>query len=210
MKKLIVLSFCALLLSACKNHKQTRMPYYNSADFTPLWLNKTDPQYKTLHIIPPFAFTDQDGRTISQHTTDGKIYVVNFFFTRCSNICPRMTENMHMAADSFAHDNRVLFISHSVTPWYDSVAVLKKYAQAKHITNPNWHLVTGDQQQIYTIARKGYFADAQANIATTQFLHTENFILVDGQRHIRGIYNGTIPFEVNNMVKQIKELEKED
>lgn len=118
---------------------------------------------------------------------------------------------MKTLSNAFAGDDDVLFISHSVTPYDDNVDVLKRYATIKHISNPNWHLVTGDKQQIYRIARSGYFADAVTSSAiTTQFLHTENFILVDKHRHIRGVYNGTIELEVENLVKHIKILEQED
>jgi protein SCO1 len=210
MKKLILVTSLSILFFGCKKH-ETSLPYFNNPDFTPIWLSKTDPQFNKLHTIPPFIFTDQNGNTITQKNTEGKIYVANFFFTRCNNICPKMTENMHKVANAFVGDNNIVFISHSVTPTYDNVNVLKKYAADKNITNANWHLVTGSQDKIYTIARKGYFADVVSSSAiTTQFLHTENFILVDKYRHIRGVYNGTLDVEVANLVEHIKLLKEED
>jgi protein SCO1/2 len=200
-----------MLVFACKSKPLLTLPYFNDADFTPVWLNKTDPNYNKLHTIPPFSFTDQNGKVITNKTTAGKIYVANFFFTRCENICPSMMDNMKKAADAFTSDSNVLIISHSVTPQYDSVSTLKKYAADRNFTNLNWHLVTGDQNQVYIIARKGYFADTVSDAAiTTKFLHTENFILVDKHSHIRGVYNGTIALEVENLIKQIKILEQED
>jgi protein SCO1/2 len=122
-----------------------------------------------------------------------------------------LTQDMKKVSEAFAGDNQVLLISHSVAPWIDDVSTLKQYAADKKITNSNWHLVTGSKAGIYTIARTGYFADeATKSAITTQFLHTENFILVDKYGHIRGVYNGTIDFEVDNLVKHIKLLKQED
>ncbi len=211
MKKILIALLCCILFFSCKNNSALELPYFNSSDFTPEWLAKTDPGFKKLHTIPDFEFTDQDNHLVSGKTTAGKIYVANFFFTRCGNICPKMMDNMKKVADAFAGDNSVLIISHSVTPHYDKVSILKKYASDKNITGPNWHLVTGDKDAIYRIARCGYFADTVTKSAiTTQFLHTENFILVDKLGHIRGVYNGTIDLEVNNLVRHIRMLKEEN
>jgi protein SCO1/2 len=211
MKKLMIIALAGIALAGCKKYVHLSLPYFNTPDFTPVWVDKTDPAYRRLHTIPPFAFTDQNGQLITQNSTRGKIYVANFFFTRCGNICPKMMDNMKKVSAAFAGNPNVIIISHSVAPWYDDVSVLKKYAAEKDINNPNWHLVTGSKEQIYSIARQGYFADAATKSAiTTRFLHTENFILVDRQGHIRGVYNGTIDFEVDNLMRHIKVLEKED
>jgi len=211
MKKLLAISLLVLLCFSCTNKQQITLPYFNTSDFTPVWLNKTDPEYKKLHTISSFSLIDQHGKVITERTTSGKIYVANFFFTRCANICPKMMDNLKKAAATFAPDSNVLIVSHSVTPLYDNVAVLKNYAEEKDINQPNWHLVTGDKDQIYNLARTSYFADTVTSSAiTTTFLHTENLILVDKNRHIRGVYNGTIPFEVENLIRHIRILEKED
>jgi protein SCO1/2 len=211
MRLLILNVLVYALLPGCKNNVKTGLPYFNDPDFTPVWFAENDPAIQKLHTIPPFALTDQNGQLITNKTTTGKIYVANFFFTRCGNICPKMTDNMHKVADVFANDSNVMFISHSVMPAFDQTSVLRKYAKDKNITNPNWHLLTGSQAVIYTLAREGYFADAATKSAITlQFLHTENFILVDKHGHIRGVYNGTIGVEVNNLVKHIQMLKAED
>jgi protein SCO1/2 len=206
--------FIVLGLTGCgRTYEVTSLPYFNSPDFTPEWISKTDAQVAKLHTIPPFNFTDQNGRVVSDKTTQGKIYVANFFFTRCTNICPKMTDNLSKVARAFCCDNRVLFISHSVTPQFDNVSVLLKYAREKNITNCNWHLVTGRKDEIYNIARKSYFADAETKEQLhqpLQFLHTENLILIDKHRHIRGVYNGTIAYEADNLIKHIKLLEQEE
>jgi protein SCO1/2 len=206
----IILFFVAQ--GCAREPRQVRLPYFNTPDFTPSWIDPGTDAYQHLHTIPAFSFTDQDGKTITDKSVSGKIYVVDFFFTRCGSICPKMTGNMGKVATAFIKDNNVMLLSHSVTPELDNTAVLKNYARLKNITNPNWHLLTGDKQQIYAIARKGYFADDAIgyNKATSEFLHTENFILVDKHRHIRGVYNGTIDVEVDNLVRHINLLEHED
>ncbi|MBW4891166.1 SCO family protein [Mucilaginibacter sp. HMF5004] len=208
-----VIIFLILGASACKQKEQqvTTLPYFNTPDFTPTWPAKNTSEFEQLHVIPLFSFTDQSGETVNNQTVKNKIYVADFFFTRCGSICPKMTDNMATVAKAFMKDSNVAILSHSVTPQLDNVDVLKKYAADKNITNPNWHLLTGDKQQIYTIARRGYFADEEIGYTKdiTQFLHTENFILVDRKCHIRGVYNGTLPFEVENLIKHIKLLEQE-
>jgi protein SCO1/2 len=202
-----------ILVSACgqKQKPVTVLPYFNTPDFTPTWPDKNTSEFEHLHVIPAFSFTDQDGKIITNKTMQNKVYVADFFFTRCGSICPKMTDNMGMVAKAFMNDANVAILSHSVTPELDNVAILKKYAVDKRIINPNWHLLTGDRQQVYTIARRGYFADNETGFTkdATQFLHTENFILVDRKGHIRGVYNGTLPYEVENLVRHIRLLEEE-
>ncbi len=214
MKKNVVIMIAALFVfSACSQNKTQKqgLPYFDTPDFTPTWPDKNTEAFQKLHTIPDFTFTDQYGQGISNKTTANKIYVADFFFTRCGNICPVMTDNMNKVSAAFAADNNVMILSHSVTPELDNVNVLKTYAERKHITNPNWHLLTGDKQLIYTLARRGYFADDAVgyNKDVSQFLHTENFILVDKHGRIRGVYNGTVPFEVENLIRHIKILKQE-
>ncbi len=212
MKKLGLL-LVIVLAASCKQKDKgvTALPYFNTPDFTPTWPDKNTSDFEQLHVIPSFSFTDQSGKAISNKSVENKIYVADFFFTRCGSICPKMTDNMGRVASAFMNDNNVAMLSHSVTPELDNVAILKQYAADKNIKNPNWHLLTGDKQAIYTIARRGYFADDETGFTkdATQFLHTENFILVDRKGHIRGVYNGTLPFEVDNLIRHIKILEKE-
>jgi len=210
-RSLFTISISIFLLVACGKQEQNKIPYFNDPDFTPLFLNDEEAAKMVTHTIPPFSFTDQNGKTITQQDVKNKIYVADFFFTRCRGICTDMMANMQKVAIAFSGDTSVVILSHTVTPELDSVAVLKQYATAKHITNTNWHLLTGNKNEIYSIARKGYFADERLGFSkdTTAFLHTENFILVDRQGRIRGIYNGTLALEVENLIRHIKELEKE-
>jgi protein SCO1 len=185
------------------------LPFYNSSEFTPHWLSEKDAD--TIHAIPHFSFIDQDGQTITRNTFTGKITVVNFFFTRCPGICKKLTNNLLSVQSAFKDDNNVLLLSHSVTPESDSIAVLKKYAEEYKVISGKWHLVTGNKNEIYAIARKAYFADEDMGWKqdSTTFLHTENILLIDKKHHIRGIYKGTIPSDINNLIADIKTLEKE-
>jgi protein SCO1 len=212
MKTLIAITVLCLSGFACKETTKASLPFFNTPDFTPEWIDEPSADRKDMHTIPSFSFTDQNNSNVTDKAVDGKIYVADFFFTKCSGICPTMTSNMSKVSAAFTNDKDVLILSHSVTPGYDSVATLKKYALAKGITNSNWHLLTGDKEKIYNIARKGYFADERTgyNKDTTEFLHTENFILVDKHRRIRGVYNGTIELEVNQLIEHIKLLKKEE
>lgn len=195
----------------CSSKVSSGLPYFNDPDFTPIWIKVQDPNFKNIHTLPKFSLIDQNRKGVNEKTIEGKIVLANFFFTRCGNICPIMMDNMKKAGKVFEMDTNIIIISHSVTPVMDNPEVLYKYAKNKGIHQSNWHLVTGNRDSIYFLARKGYFADnvtgAEIN---NQFLHTENFILVDKQKHIRGVYNGTLELEVNNMIRQAKLLEKEE
>ncbi len=182
----------------------SKLPYFNSAIFTPEWEKGT-------HKIPAFSFTNQKGEEVTNKTFEGKIYVADFFFTICPGICPNLTKNMGLLRDTY-HDNPdIMLLSHSVMPWNDTVDQLAVYAQKNEINLPKWNLVTGDTDAIYDIARNGYFADE--DFVKTQdasnFIHTENFILVDKEGYIRGVYNGTLAIDVKRLIRHIEILRKE-
>lgn len=203
----------AILMAACKNKPaELALPFINKPDFTPEWIEAGNAAYNSIHHIPPFSFTDQDGQQVTEKTVAGKIYVANFFFTRCGSICPRMTNNMATLQEHFKNNDQVILLSHSVTPEMDSVPVLKKYAQVKGVISGKWHLLTGNKEDIYHIARKEYYAGDTIGYyqAGDQFLHTENFILLDKHQRIRGVYNGTLPLETERLIDDINTLLKEE
>ena len=187
------------------------LPFYNEATFTPHWISPDDVALDTFHRISPFELTNQEGNIITEETFEGKIYVADFFFAICPGICPKMTTNMMELQDEFLGDEGVLLLSHSVTPVRDSVPVLKNYAEVKGILSHKWHLVTGSQQEIYRLGRKDYFVEESLGLdkAEDEFLHTENFVLIDKNRHIRGIYNGLNKTSINQLIADIKTLKKE-
>ncbi len=214
--KLIPFLAILLLLSCKENSKKSSrvdtLPFYEEATFTPVWLDpKNESAMKKLHRISPFQLLNQEGETISEKTFQNKIYVTDFFFTVCPGICPKMMDNMKDLQDEFLHDDDVLLLSHSVTPERDSVPVLKKYAEDKGILSNKWHLVTGTQQEIYKLGRKDYFVEEDLGLEkeADEFLHTENFVLIDKNRHIRGIYNGLNKASVLQLITDIKTLKKE-
>jgi protein SCO1 len=215
MRTFIVISSCLLLLSCGQSIPlQTVMslPYYNTADFTAQWIDKGSDQLKNMHTIPAFSFIDQNGNTVTERTVANKIYIADFFFTSCPGLCPRLTKNLKLVQDAFKEDDKVMILSHSVTPDKDSASILHRYAANYGVIYSKWRLLTGNKDSIYTIARKAYFADEDLGLQrnTNDFLHTENMLLIDQNRHIRGIYKGTSPIEMNNLIADVKLLEQEN
>jgi protein SCO1/2 len=182
----------------------TTLPYFDSPDFTPKWERVT-------HKIPEFSFTNQDGLLITNETYKGKIYVADFFFTTCPGICPKLAKNMNILQEAYKDIDAVLLLSHTVMPWVDTVEKLKTYAINNNVHSKKWNLVTGDKDELYTIARNGYFADEDFKKTQdeSEFIHTENFILVDKEGYIRGVYNGTIELDLQRLMRHIKLLQKE-
>ena len=218
---MIRLSSCIiyiLFLVSCADERPTpkesrveTLPYYSEATFTPHWFSSESEELKGFHKIPAFSFTNQEGETVTEKTFEEKIYVVDFFFTSCPGICPKMTENMGLVQKAFLEDDEVLILSHSVTPIADSVSALKRYAVEKEVDSKKWHLVTGDRKEIYDLGRNHYFVEEDLGLEKEpeDFLHTENFILVDKNRHIRGIYNGLNKSSVYQLVADVITLKKE-
>jgi protein SCO1/2 len=215
MYRIVFLLLTSVLLVSCSDKKMDTidLPYYNEPDFTPIFLTaKAEIESKINHTIADFSFLDQDSTLISQKVIEGKIHIANFIFTTCGSICPKMTTNLKIVNDSLKNHSDIVLLSYSVTPWIDTPAVLKNYKAKNEITNPNWHFLTGSKNDIYKLARKSYFAEEDIGFSkdSTEFLHTEHFILVDKTKRIRGIYNGTLSLEMQQMLDDIKTLEKEN
>ncbi len=159
------------------------------------------------HTISDFDLINQNGEKITQKNYKNKIYVADFFFTTCPTICPIMTKNMVQIQNSILNDSDVLLLSHSVTPAIDSVAQLKKYSLEKGVIDSKWNLVTGDKKQIYELARKSYLAvKNDGDGGPYDMIHTENFILVDKERRIRGFYDGTNKEEIEKLLSDLEIL----
>ena len=162
------------------------------------------------HKIADFNLTNQNGETVTQDTYKDKIYVADFFFTTCVTICPIMTGHMLKIQDRLKDDPEVLLLSHSVIPVADSVPQLKKYALEKGVNDAKWNLVTGDKKQIYDLARKSYLATkTDGDGGPYDMIHTENFILVDKEKRIRGFYDGTNAEAIDELLDDIKILKAE-
>ncbi len=198
---------------ATKQEKEARvLPFYNTAEFTPQWITRSSTEYNSIHTIPAFQFTNQDGNMVTEKTFAGKIYVADFFFTSCPGICKRLTTNLTLVQTAFKDDDKVLLLSHSVTPETDNVDRLQQYAVSYGVIKNKWHLVTGSREQIYGIARNAYYADEDMGVKknSSDFLHTENILLIDKHRRIRGVYKGTSVKDVNDLIADIKTLELEE
>ncbi len=219
--KTFSIKICSLLtlvyvLTGCNsssenNSRVTTLPYYNSAEFTPQWFDSNSVELQAFHKIPEFSLTNQNNEIITEKSFENKIYVTDFFFTFCSGICPKMTDNMILLQEEFKEDDSVLLLSHSVTPDHDTPEVLQEYAEAKEILPGKWHLVTGNRQEIYDLGRMAYFVEEDLGLKkeADDFLHTENFVLIDQNRHIRGIYNGLNKTAIAQLIADINNLKRE-
>jgi len=200
-----------LVLVVSCNQKPEDLPFFNSADFKPEWIAHSDSDYSKIHKIRPFTFKNQSGALVTEKTFKGKIYVADFFFTTCPGICPAMTKNMLSLQEQFISDPDIMLLSHTVTPWIDTVQQLQRYAEEYKVVQEKWHLVTGEKEDIYDLARTSYFAEKEIGLqlGSDDFLHTENFLLIDKKLRIRGIYNGTIESDINRLVEDVRILKKE-
>ncbi len=193
-------------MNGCGEKNISSLPYYNTPDFTPSWVSSTDAE--KMHSISDFKFTDQDGNTFSSNEVKDKIYLADFFFTKCPGICPSMTKNLLKIQNAFGNFDDVRILSYSVMPENDSVKALKEYEMNYGIKNHFWYLLTGSTSDIYNLARRSYFVEKNAgfNSDSTEFLHTENIILIDKKGHIRGIYNGTLALDMERIINDINIL----
>lgn len=202
---------CSCSGNEAKQSRVERLPYYSEATFTPHWYDNEGELPFDFHKVPPFTLVNQNGDTLTEKHFEDRVYVADFFFTSCPGICPTMTANMGTVQKAFEDDDEVMLLSHSVTPIRDSVEVLRDYANRKGVIDGKWELVTGERKDIYELGRRAYFAEEDLGMekGENDFLHTENFILVDKSRHIRGIYNGLNKGDVQQLIADIKTLQKE-
>lgn len=190
---------------------EERLPVYQP-DMVNAELVDTTVQFvRKYHKIADFKLVNQNGDTITEDFYDDKIYVADFFFTTCLTICPIMTDHMIEIQEKIKDDEDILLLSHTVFPVTDSVPVLKEYAVEKGVLDEKWNLVTGDKKQIYDLARKSYLATkSTGDGGKYDMIHTENFVLVDKKKQIRGFYDGTQPEAIEDLMRDIEILKKED
>jgi protein SCO1/2 len=187
------------------------LPIFNPSDVNPEMVDSTIQHVKKYHTIADFSFVNQDGKTITQKDYEGKIYIADFFFTTCQTICPIMSDNMVKVQEAIKNNPKVMLLSHTVMPDVDSVPVLKAYAEKKGVIPGKWNLVTGDKKDIYYIARKSYLAvKTETEGELYDMVHTENFVLVDAQRRVRGFYDGTSSEEITKLLADLEVLLKEE
>ena len=192
---------------SCDEVSTKQLPIYNPSDFNPKLVDKSIRNVSDNHRVKDFNLINQNGIKISSKDYENKIYVVDFFFTRCPSICPIMTDNMKLVQDEYIDDNNIMLLSLSVTPDIDNVEVLKNYAIEKGVNDLKWNITTGSKKHIYELARKSYFAVVdQGDGGLQDFIHTPNFVLVDTKKQIRGIYDGTEDKEISRLIKDINIL----
>ncbi|PJJ10034.1 protein SCO1/2 [Flavobacterium sp. 1] len=183
------------------------LPIYNPADVNPELVDSTVQYVSKYHTIADFSFTNQNGKTVTQKDYEGKVYVADFFFTTCGSICPKMTTNLVDVQKAIKNNPKVKLLSLSVFPETDSVPALKAYAKKYGVIDAKWDLVTGDKKEIYTMARKSYLAVKMGKPEELyDMVHTENFVLVDQKRRVRGFYDGTKKEEIQRLIEDINWL----
>ncbi|MGY5353005.1 SCO family protein [Wenyingzhuangia sp. IMCC45533] len=189
------------------NSKAKSLPIYNPIDINPRLVDDSMLNQSKNHVIGDFSLIDQDGNIVTPANFEDKIYVADFFFTRCGTICPVMSVNMATIQNHYMDNSQIKFLSHSVTPTMDSVPVLKEYAISHGAISGKWHITTGNKKMIYRLARKNYFSVLDEGDGGMQdFIHTEQFVLIDQKKRIRGFYDGTDTEEVNQLIEDIKIL----
>lgn len=209
-KKNTMRTYCSVLIllflfsCAGDGRKKSALPFLGHHD-----VNPETPGDTLYHVVPAFAFENQDGKIVSNKDVEGKIYVANFFFTSCPTICPKMTSQLKRFQKQ-AGELDIMILSHSVDPKRDSVERLKKYALDNGIDTRNWHLLTGDAEEIYALGMDGYSLSAMEDeSADGGFLHSEMIVLVDEKGHLRGMYEGTKTEAIDKMLADIKILKAE-
>ena len=214
----IILSFActaSLFLSivSCSSKKtasQEKLPVLGQAQYVERTVNNKTVTDTVAHKVADFSFIDQDSAVVTNDTFKDKVYVTDFFFTTCPSICPVMKKEMLRVYDEFKDNDDVLFLSHTIDPDYDTVALLHDYAERLGVSSKKWHFVTGDKEKIYDIGLNSYMVTAMEDKDTPGgYIHSGAFILVDKNRRIRGVYDGTSKDQVDILINDIHRLLKE-
>jgi protein SCO1/2 len=196
---------------AYKMIKERRiLPVYAPSQLNPDLVDEELRSKKSKHRIGEFELVDQNGNVFNESNLEDKYYVADFFFTTCPTICIDMSTQLERVQDEFKNDSNFKIVSHTVQPEVDSVSVMKQYADL-HNADPNqWFFLTGDKKVIYKLARKTYFAaTTEGDGGVNDFIHTENFILIDKEKRIRGFYDGTSKEDVDRLILDVKVLKQE-
>ena len=200
---------CVIVITLIYNVLNVKqpLPIWSPAKVNEEMVDESIRHVEKYHTIGDFSLINQNGKTITQDTYKDKIYVSDFFFTTCQTICPIMTDHMYLIQKEIVNDDDVMLLSHSVTPKIDSVAQLRKYANENGVIDRKWNLITGDKKQIYELARKSYLAvKTNGNGDQYDMIHTENFLLIDKKRRVRGFYDGTKTEDIERLLEDIKTL----
>lgn len=205
---MLVLSIIIMTSIYHLHQPEERLPVYQPNMIDPELVDSTVVEVRKYHTIGDFQLINQNGDTITAADYEDKIYIADFFFTTCQDICPIMTDHMLQLQEALKDNDDVLLLSHTVIPAVDDVPRLKEYAIEKGVNDQKWNLVTGDKQHIYDLARKHYLAaKSQGDGGPFDMIHTENFVLVDKKKRIRGFYDGTDPDSIEDLLHDLEVLQ---
>ena len=183
------------------------LPYYDDATLTPMWPADAATR-AALHRVGDFHLTDAHGRVVTRHDVEGRIYVASFFYTQCRTLCPDLRVQLTRVHEAFAGDSSVLILSHSVMPEMDDANRLAHYAHRNGIDGRRWMLLSGDREELTRLARDAYFVELADTTRNTsgRLRHTETLVLVDEVGHIRGVYDGSLAYDVSHLISDIRQL----
>ena len=203
--KYVLFFALALGFMSCLTEQDKSLPILGRHEYI-----ENGPEVDTIyHTVQPFSFIDQDSQVVTNATFAGKVYVADFFFTSCPSICPLTTAQMLRVYENYPDEENLLLLSHSIDPDYDDVAVLKDYAERLDVSADKWHMVTGNKEEIYNMAQTSYYVGVREEArAPGGFEHSGAFVLVDQQGRIRGMYDGTDPVKVDQLMEDLKILLK--
>ena len=203
--------FCGVTVAYFMLKPKQKLKIFNPSDINPALVDSNLQAQTKLHRVHDFELVDQQGKFFSQEGLKNKIYVVDFFFTTCQSICPKMTTQMQRVYQKYKNDDRIMFLSHTVMPEIDSAEVLNAYARQFEADATQWKFLTGSKKEIYKLARQSYFVVSnQGSGDEHDFIHTENFVLVDKNKRLRGFYDGTSEKDVNRLMEEIEVLMEEN
>jgi len=207
---LLLIAVVGILIAMPILTPEQRLPIYQPSDINPKLVDESVRGVASDHRIADFELVNQMGQAYRLDDLAGKIYVADFFFTTCPTICKDMVKHMYLVQEAFEDDAEIHLVSHTVYPEQDSVSVMFEYGQTFGVNPEQWTLLTGEKKVIYDLARKSYFAvTTEGNGGETDFIHTENFVLVDKEKRLRGFYDGTDLNDVQRLIKDIHVLKKE-
>ena len=208
MRRHIEIGYLFLLLGACQEIKTNfELPILGRTEIVTKEVNGILIKDTIPHRIADFSFINQDSAVITNASFKDKIYVADFFFINCPSICPEMSKQMYRVYEEFLENENVGLLSHTIDPSYDTVAALANYARLLGVSSPKWEFVTGDKDQIYDIGETSYMVVANEDEnAPGGFIHSGAFLLIDKERQVRGVYDGTIASQVDLLMKDINRL----
>lgn len=186
------------------------LPIYQPSQVDTELVDTTMQYIRKYHKIADFALHNQNGELVTQNDYEDKIYVADFFFTTCQTICIPMKNNMLILQEGIKDKDQVLLLSHTVTPEFDTVEQLRKFADERGVIDEKWNLVTGEKKQIYDLARKSYLVAKDDEYSEYDLIHTENFVLIDSKKRIRGYYDGTDEKAMQEILEDIDILLAEE